>query len=112
VSRRDLERSRRLVLPAIVLHNGLEIVEAFFGCQKAGACPVPVNFRLVERDGRTVTEAELVAHCRGRLAGYKKPSGAAFVDALRARPSSASCATATPSASSPQTRIEVGSVRC
>src|SRR4051794_11958931 len=32
---------------ALLLHNGIEIIEAFFGCQKAGACPLPVNFRLV-----------------------------------------------------------------
>jgi fatty-acyl-CoA synthase len=31
----------------LLMHNGIEIIESFFGCQKAGACPVPVNFRLV-----------------------------------------------------------------
>jgi len=29
------------------MHNRIELVEAFFGCQKAAACPVPLNFRLV-----------------------------------------------------------------
>ena len=32
---------------ALLMHNCIELVEAFFGCQKAGACPVPLNFRLV-----------------------------------------------------------------
>jgi len=31
----------------LLMHNCIEMVEAFFGCQKAGACAVPVNFRLV-----------------------------------------------------------------
>ena len=35
---------------AVNLYNRLEIVEAWFGLQKLGACPVPVNFRLVERE--------------------------------------------------------------
>ena len=33
---------------AFLLHDGIEVIEAFFGCQKIGACPVPVNFRLVQ----------------------------------------------------------------
>ncbi len=35
---------------ALLLYNGLEVVEAWFGCQKIGACPVPVNFRLVQEE--------------------------------------------------------------
>jgi fatty-acyl-CoA synthase len=31
---------------AVLMYNGLEVVESFFACQKLGACPVPVNFRL------------------------------------------------------------------
>src|SRR5947209_7982386 len=31
---------------AVLMYNGLEVVESWFGCQKLGACPVPVNFRL------------------------------------------------------------------
>jgi len=106
MSRRDLERSRRLVLPAmlarsarrvpdktalvfgderrtyaelekrtdrlasalaergvmpgdrvaLLLHNGLEIIESFFACHKAGACPLPVNFRLVDAEVRYILE--------------------------------------------------------
>ncbi|MBM7508447.1 fatty-acyl-CoA synthase [Nocardioides salarius] len=31
---------------AVLMYNRLEVVESFFACQKLGACPVPVNFRL------------------------------------------------------------------
>jgi fatty-acyl-CoA synthase len=31
---------------AVVMFNSLEMVESYFACQKLGACPVPVNFRL------------------------------------------------------------------
>ena len=38
---------------------------------------------VVTADGQPApSESELVAHCRGRLAGYKKPSAIYFVDAL------------------------------
>ena len=33
---------------AILMYNCLQAVEAWFGCQKLGACPVPVNFRLAQ----------------------------------------------------------------
>jgi fatty-acyl-CoA synthase len=35
---------------ALLMRNRLELVEAFLGCQKLGACAVPVNFRLVEAE--------------------------------------------------------------
>jgi acyl-CoA synthetase (AMP-forming)/AMP-acid ligase II len=41
----------------------------------------PVAF-VVPVDGCPPEEPELVAHCRRRLAGYKKPSAFYFVDAL------------------------------
>lgn len=31
---------------AVLMFNCIEVVESFFACQKIGACPVPVNFRL------------------------------------------------------------------
>jgi fatty-acyl-CoA synthase len=31
---------------AVLMFNSLEVIESFFACQKLGACPVPVNFRL------------------------------------------------------------------
>ena len=33
---------------AVLMYNCLEVVETWFGCQKLGACPVPVNFRLAQ----------------------------------------------------------------
>jgi fatty-acyl-CoA synthase len=33
---------------AVLMTNRIEAVEAFFGCQKAGATPAPLNFRLVQ----------------------------------------------------------------
>jgi long-chain acyl-CoA synthetase len=36
--------------------------------------------------GATVTEAELIDHCRARMASYKKPSEVVFVDALPRTP--------------------------
>jgi acyl-CoA synthetase (AMP-forming)/AMP-acid ligase II len=32
---------------AVLMFNKLEVIESYFACQKIGACPVPVNFRLV-----------------------------------------------------------------
>jgi fatty-acyl-CoA synthase len=31
---------------AVLMYNSLAVVESYFACQKLGACPVPVNFRL------------------------------------------------------------------
>ena len=33
---------------AVLMFNRIEVVEAFFACHKAGATPVPVNFRLAQ----------------------------------------------------------------
>ncbi len=41
-----------------------------------------VTALVVLAEGETVTEAELVAHCRGRLAGYKLPKRVEFRDAI------------------------------
>ena len=37
---------------------------------------------VVVREGSTVTEAELIAHCRGRLAHFKAPTSVELRDAL------------------------------
>ena len=37
---------------------------------------------VVVRDGSTVTEDELIAHCRGRLAHFKAPTSVELRDAL------------------------------
>jgi len=41
-----------------------------------------VKALVVPRPGMTVTEAEIIEHCRRGLASYKKPSSVAFLDAL------------------------------
>ena len=41
----------------------------------------PLAFVVAEA-GHDVSEAELIAHCRGRLASFKKPSGIVVVDEL------------------------------
>ena len=35
---------------AVLMFNRLQVVESYFACQKLGACPVPVNFRLVDAE--------------------------------------------------------------
>jgi acyl-CoA synthetase (AMP-forming)/AMP-acid ligase II len=41
----------------------------------------PLAF-VVAAEGHHLDEPELIAHCRGRLASYKKPSGVLAVDVL------------------------------
>ena len=67
---------------ALLMHNGIEIVEAIFGCQRAGACPVPVNFRLLADE-----VAHILADCgaSGVIAG--KGLLALAAEAARAVPS-------------------------
>src|SRR4051812_31371207 len=63
---------------ALLLHNGIEIVEAFFGCQKAGACPVPVNYRLVDAEVRLILEdsGAVGVICGGDLSALARRSAA------------------------------------
>jgi len=37
---------------------------------------------VVARDGAGVSEAEIIEHCRQRIASYKKPTSVVFVAAL------------------------------
>jgi fatty-acyl-CoA synthase len=46
---------------ALVLHNGLELVEALFACAKLGAVSVPVNFRLVAEEIAYILEDSAAA---------------------------------------------------
>jgi acyl-CoA synthetase (AMP-forming)/AMP-acid ligase II len=41
---------------ALLLYNRIEVVEAWFGCQKLGATPVPVNFRLAQPELEYILE--------------------------------------------------------
>ncbi|WPB87806.1 class I adenylate-forming enzyme family protein [Streptomyces malaysiensis] len=47
--------------------------------ERWGETPVVVA---VPRPGRTVTADELLDHCRSRLVGYKRPTGAGLIDSL------------------------------
>ena len=44
-------------------------------------------FAVVVKGDEALTEADVIDFCRGRLAGYKQPKGAAFVDTLPRNPS-------------------------
>jgi acyl-CoA synthetase (AMP-forming)/AMP-acid ligase II len=41
---------------AVLMYNGIEVVESFFAAQKLGACPVPVNFRLATSEVAYILE--------------------------------------------------------
>ena len=45
-----------------------------------------VKALVVVRDGSTVTESELISHCRERLAHFKAPRRVVVVDRLPRRP--------------------------
>ena len=44
-------------------------------------------FAVIVRKDETLTEQEVLAHCNGKLARFKLPKGAAFVDELPRNPS-------------------------
>jgi fatty-acyl-CoA synthase len=74
---------------ALLMHNGLEIVEAIFGIQKAGAVAVPINFRLVAEEVAYIREdcEAKVAVAGEETAGFEgfEP----YADVLAAAPASA-----------------------
>jgi fatty-acyl-CoA synthase len=47
LTRRGVARGDKV---AVLMLNRLEVLESFFACHKLGACPVPVNFRLVQSE--------------------------------------------------------------
>ena len=51
LSRRGVVRGDKV---AVLMLNRLEVLESFFACHKLGACPVPVNFRLVPNEVKYV----------------------------------------------------------
>jgi len=66
-------------------HNGIQEVAVF-------GLPHPrwveaVAAAVVPRDGEHLTEADVIAHCREHLAGFKTPKQVFFVDALPKNPS-------------------------
>ena len=66
-------------------HSGVQEVAVF-------GLPHPVWVEavvaaVVARDGTDPSEADLVAHCRSHLAGYKSPKRVFFVDTLPKNPS-------------------------
>ncbi|HVW47145.1 MAG TPA: AMP-binding protein [Solirubrobacterales bacterium] len=58
---------------ALLMHNGTDIVEAFFGIQKAGAAAVPINFRLVADEVAYILadSGAKVALASGELTGFE-----------------------------------------
>jgi fatty-acyl-CoA synthase len=71
-----------------------EVLYRHAGVQEAAVFGVPhpvwveaVVAAVVARDGATLTQEELVKHCRAHLAGYKTPKHVFFVDALPKNPS-------------------------
>jgi fatty-acyl-CoA synthase len=71
---------------ALLMHNGTDIVEAFFGIQKAGAAAVPINFRLVADEVAHILadSGAKVALASGELTAFG--GFEAFDDVLAAAP--------------------------
>jgi len=69
-----------------VLMSHPEITEAAvigMPSEKWGESP----FAIVVRSNESLTEADVLNYCRGKLAGYKQPKGATFIDVIPRNPS-------------------------
>jgi acyl-CoA synthetase (AMP-forming)/AMP-acid ligase II len=69
-----------------VLMSHPEITEAAvigMPSEKWGESP----FAIVVRSNESLTEADVLNYCRGKLAGYKQPKGASFIDVIPRNPS-------------------------
>lgn len=75
----------REVEEVLYRHTGIQEV-AVFGLAHP-AWVEAVVAAIVPRDGVTLTEEDLVAHCRAHLAGFKTPKRFFFVDSLPKNPS-------------------------
>ena len=70
-----------------------KVLESHPGITEAGVIGQPSAkwgespFAVVVRSDAKLTEAGVLAFCRGKLAGYKQPKGVAFVDAVPRNPS-------------------------
>jgi fatty-acyl-CoA synthase len=69
---------------ALLMYNRLEVIEAFFGCQKLGATPVPVNFRLVQAElDYILTNSEAVGIIADSELAERAAAAHAAVDGVR-----------------------------
>jgi fatty-acyl-CoA synthase len=69
---------------ALLMYNRLEVVETFFGCQKLGATPVPVNFRLVQAELDYILEnSEAVGIIADTELADRAAAATATVDGVR-----------------------------
>ncbi len=69
---------------ALLMYNCLEVVEAWFGCHKLGACPVPVNFRLVQAEvDYILDDAQAVGVISDAQLGERGAAAAGRLDAVR-----------------------------
>jgi len=69
---------------ALLMYNCLEVVEAWFGCQKLGACPVPINFRLVQAEVDYILEnADAVGIIADAELGDRAAAAARSLDGVR-----------------------------
>jgi len=75
----------REVEEILYLHNGIEEA-AVFGLTHPLWVEAVVA-AVVPRAGMTLTEDEVLSHCRGHLAGFKTPKRVFFVDSLPKNPS-------------------------
>ena len=70
-----------------------KVLQTHPGISEAGVIGQPSErwgespFVVAVKGDDSLTEAEVLEFCRGKLAGYKQPKGAAFVDVLPRNPS-------------------------
>jgi len=69
---------------ALLMYNCLEVVESWFGCQKLGACPVPINFRLAQPEVDYILDnARAVGILADAELGERAAAAAARLDGVR-----------------------------
>src|SRR5215207_7572667 len=69
---------------ALLMYNCLEVVDAWFGCQKLGACPVPINFRLAQPEVDYILEnADAVGIIADAQLGDRARTAASRLEGVR-----------------------------
>src|SRR4051794_12590830 len=69
---------------ALLMYNCLEVVEAWFGCHKLGACPVPINFRLAQPEVDYILDnADAVGIIADAQLGERAATAASRLDGVR-----------------------------